>query len=214
MKYLFVDFCNTLVNFYSLGEFIEYVLKDKRFFLRKLLYKIVNRLAILIRYPFTNKKRIFFLKGINSNFIESKSKDFYNKIIRPNFNSFVVNEVKNLSENGFRLIIVSAGLDCYLRYLSEDLKYDEILATQLSIGNKKCSGLIVGEEIYGTEKVNAILQYLKSKDINLDDIYSVSYSDHISDLPMFLLSNEKHCVNPDKKLSDLANLLNWKIINC
>lgn len=54
-------------------------------------------------------------------------------------------------------ILVSAGLEIYLKPWAESIGFDQIIATQLEVEDKKIHGNIKGQNCFGPEKVNRLL---------------------------------------------------------
>lgn len=54
-------------------------------------------------------------------------------------------------------ILISAGLEIYLKPWAENIGFDQIIATQLEIEDKKTQGKIKGQNCFGPEKVRRLL---------------------------------------------------------
>lgn len=56
-----------------------------------------------------------------------------------------------------RCILVSAGLEIYLQPWAKSVGFDQIIATQLEVEDKKTQGKIKGKNCFGQEKVTRLL---------------------------------------------------------
>jgi len=64
--------------------------------------------------------------------------------------------------------------------------------------------------VAGPEKAVLIRDYAKSHGYQLDECFA--YSDSYSDVPMLSVVGNPAAVNPDRRLSQLANAYHWPII--
>ena len=81
----------------------------------------------------------------------------------------------------------------------QQLPCDVLLGTKTKHGTSQ----IVGLNCKGQEKVPRILNYLKSKNMEIDFEHSIAYSDSTSDLPMLsLVKNRKRIALKTGQVSD------------
>lgn len=76
---------------------------------------------------------------------------------------------------GHRLVLVSASLEPYLRYLAEDLGFDDLLCTRLNHQNGHCDGRMNGGNCRGAEKVHRLKALLG--DLSTIELYAYGDSD-------------------------------------
>lgn len=55
-------------------------------------------------------------------------------------------------------ILISAGLEIYLKPWAENMGFDQIIATQLEVEDQKTQGKIKGQNCFGPEKVKRLLE--------------------------------------------------------
>lgn len=101
-----------------------------------------------------------------------------------------------------RLVLASASFDFYVVRLAKTLGFDEVLCTHAKwLNNNRLAGEIDGKNCYGPHKAAAVKKYLEKFSDNREIFF---YSDHHSDLPVFLLANHPVAINPTQKLRELA----------
>jgi len=131
---------------------------------------------------------------------------FKNIIYKESYN--LIDKHKKLNH---KLLLISASVDPIIKKLSNEFKINEYLCTRLDVHNNKFTGKILGDALYGSNKRTKIEEYLDKSKIKFDEI--IYYADHISDLPIFEFVDIPICVNPDKKLKEIALKKKWKIIH-
>ena len=151
----------------------------------------------------------------------SKLKDFnvskLDKIVSEEFHIFeniIFNESYNLINKhkklNHQLLLISASVEPIIKKLSNEFEIKEYLCTKLDVQNNKFTGDLLGEAVYGYNKYTKINEYLNNSKIHYNKI--IYYADHISDLPIFEFVDIPICVNPDKKLKEIALNKKWEII--
>lgn len=109
---------------------------------------------------------------------------------------------------GHITILASASPDLYLEPISRELGFDVLVCTST---NKAHPPVLEGANCLGVEKVKR-LQQLEVFD-QIDWKESFAYSDHISDLPMFMLCGHPVAANPSRALQSYAKQAGWEIAN-
>lgn len=84
------------------------------------------------------------------------------------------------------------------------------IGTKLEVVNNKYTGKIIGNIVYGIEKVNYLNQFIKENNLNIRKIWA--YGDHISGLELLKKADYSFAVNPDKNLRKEALKRNWQIL--
>ncbi|MFH1422079.1 MAG: haloacid dehalogenase-like hydrolase, partial [Planctomycetota bacterium] len=77
------------------------------------------------------------------------------------------------------------------------------------IKDGKYTGNIKGLVSYGIYKIERIKEFIEENGFSLAG--SWVYTDHISDLQLLEMADNKCVVNPDKKLKRLAEKRGWKL---
>jgi HAD superfamily hydrolase (TIGR01490 family) len=198
MKLAFFDFCETLVCFQTADAFIDHIRETEgtirmRFLNR--IYLLLNKLRIIalanIFFPgssFGKRIKLLQLRGMLSSDIERMAHSFYEKKIIPGQIETVMQEMRNLSRDGFEICIVSAGYSIYLKYFAAANRINHLIASEIGFDKtrSRCLGTISGKDCINIQKINRIKEYFKDHDIDYNEC--IAYSDSISDLPLLQLT--------------------------
>lgn len=211
-KIVFLDFCGTCVPFQSADRFVQFVISHYATIAircRSVLLKILVKLRLVKRIERWSKQRItikklilFQIKGLSKKVIDEAAEQYFLQIIKPALIPEIMDEIKAKMQDGYRIVIVSGGYDVYIRYFMNHIggKADDVLATPLIFANGKFTGKM-GLDCMAENKITYIQKYF-----NQDDIYSVAYSDSLSDMPLFDYSNDAHYVVSIPKSKDKKNI--------
>lgn len=199
-KIVFLDFCGTCVPFQSADKFVFFVaanyatlaVRFRSVLLKILMYlRLVKRIERWSKYRITSKKLILSqLKGLNESVMEEAAKQYFIQIIKPSLIPEIYDEIKKKQKEGFRIVVVSGGYDIYIKYFMEYIggNMSDVLATPLIFVNEKFTGKM-GLDCMAEAKITYIQKYFNKK-----DIYSVAYSDSLSDTPLFNFADEAHII--------------------
>jgi HAD superfamily hydrolase (TIGR01490 family) len=221
MEIAFFDFCNTLVKINTLSRFVDFVINDKRTShvnLRKWMFEKRGLLSLL-RICSGRKIELKCLYGIKRELLEEYGKEFYQKIIKANFNPGIVRKLYELKNNGFKIIVISAALDIYLKYIFETLPVDFIISSELAFNNNKCMGKILGIDSMGIGKIEKLkMVYDKYQDIDFKN--SCFFTDGLEDAPLleivgnpfFVIKEGQKSISP-RVANKLKAIKNLKIIS-
>lgn len=208
-KIALFDFCETLVSFQTADEYVKYVLNKTGYARHKStevyrqvlhktrLIKVINK---FYKKSYINKQLLLRqLSGLQYVELDKLAKKYYEDMIIPNFITDVLNELVELKRKGYRIILVSAGYDIYLKYFSEEYGIDMCLATQLEFDNGLCTGRYNGSDCIGTEKINKLTKLLGYADLKCID--SIAYSDSRSDISLLNYAKKAVVVSKGKSQS-------------
>ena len=112
---------------------------------------------------------------------------------------------------GDELIIISATNLFITAPIAELLGIDEILSTEPEIIDNQYTGRYLGTPTFKEGKVTVLNEWLKNSNHSLNNSYF--YSDSINDLPLLEQVSIPIVVNPDDKLSIVAQSRNWQILD-
>lgn len=206
-----VDF--TLTKRETLLEFYIFMIKK---YPRLILHAPAALLASILFFigAFSAKKTkelfISFINGISQDKMEYLVKEFYDVKLSKIFYKDAIEKIKDLKNNGYKIYLISASGEFYLKTLYNINEVDKIIGTIFSIEDGKYHNKIVGENCKGYEKVHRLKKYLKDSNINVDFENSYMFSDSLSDLPLFNLVGNPYLINFKKKDSSGIKVLNWK----
>ncbi|MFB1078178.1 HAD-IB family phosphatase [Photobacterium damselae] len=197
MKIAFVDFCETLVDLQTADEYIEFLIREKegsrsyklfiiKFFRNRLVNKVLKRIFSKYKSP-----KSIILKLVKSYSLEDfniGAVRFNKKLIEEYLIKDVLNEILKLKEENYKIIVVSGGYDIYINNFFPDI-IDNVIATKILFKDGKCCGIFDGVDCLEDNKIIKIKDILDINDIDYEQSYT--YSDSITDMPLFSLSKNK-----------------------
>lgn len=195
-KVALFDFCETIANFQTADAYVKYVRdhygnKRTRCIekLRTLLSRtyILFALSIVFAKGSINKRMVLLqLKGYSINVLEKYAKEYYECEIRPNLIHMVVNELIKLRDDGWKIVLVSAGYEIYLKYFANEynIQMENVISVRIKFKNGICYGTFDGgDRLWDkTEQLD--------KKFDRSEIQSIAYSDSPSDLPLLLWAKD------------------------
>lgn len=114
---------------------------------------------------------------------------------------------------GRRVLLATAAPHFYTAALARRLGIADVVATASSWRNSRLIPAIDGANCYGADKCAMVLGFMDRAGIAREDAHIRFYSDHISDLPLFELSDEPVAVNPSPKLATIAAARGWPLLD-
>ena len=115
-------------------------------------------------------------------------------------------------EEGRRLVLATASYRLYADSIAERLGFDDVIATGSVIGlDERVHARIAGKNCYGAEKMRMIAEWVEKSGLTGRHGHVRFYSDHASDEPAFLWSDEPVAVNPHGRLERLAKRRGWAV---
>ena len=113
---------------------------------------------------------------------------------------------------GRRLVLATASYRLYADSIAERLGFDDVIATGSVIGlDERVHARIAGNNCYGEEKMRMIAEWVEKSGLTGRHGHVRFYSDHASDEPAFLWSDEPVAVNPHGRLERLAKRRGWAV---
>jgi HAD superfamily hydrolase (TIGR01490 family) len=202
IKVALFDFCKTLVKLNTLSEFVNFCLNSKNLHIPNKKFKkiLIYLKPVLSRMKICSSRQleIKILSGFTKNKLLELGKEFYNFVIKPNFNEVVINEFYKLKKEGYFTIIISAALDVYLQYIIYDLPFDKIICTELIFDEKGvCLGKVKGIDPVATGKVNKLKSTLDFfNDIDFEHSYFFT-DDPVGDISLLKIVGNGFIVKND-----------------
>lgn len=187
-KIAFFDFDGTITKDDSFLKFIRFVVGDFRFFIGFVLLLPILVLYKLKIIPNHKAKEVvlrYFFKGCKEEEFKKVANEYSLNHIKTILRQKAMEKINWHKENGHKVVIVSASIDCWLRSWCEKNSL-ELLATKLEIKDGKITGKLKSLNCFGAEKVNRIKE---SYDLEKFD-YIYAYGDSRGDKEMLALANE------------------------
>lgn len=203
-KIALFDFDRTVISKDSIFILYDVTARKIPGFRAKLYKELVA--GSLLRSPKTVKKNVknSFLSML-SYYTEDEIKAFvYDDVMAYAFKE-AVDEIYALKAAGYYLLLVSASVEDYLKYVADVLPFDHIIGTKTD-GDFE----MVGDNNKHAKKVDNILAHLTEKGMEIDYENSVAYSDSLAaDRPMMELVKTRYLINNKTDAEGYLHL-NWK----
>ena len=200
-KVALFDFCETLSDFQTGDAFIYYVMEHENGF-KMNLKKIFNKKMIKLKRKFNKRYNCKFyimklLKGLSKEKLDNYALNYYVEVVRKHFIPEVMEKLTELKNQGYRIYIVSAGYDIYLKYFVEEFDLDGLMATKIGFKDSFCLGKPDGKDCIGAQKITVLDEFFKNEPIK--DYDTIAYSDSPSDIPLLDYCKEAVVVTPTEK---------------
>ncbi|NOU35971.1 MAG: HAD-IB family hydrolase, partial [Kiritimatiellaceae bacterium] len=190
-KLALFDFCDTLVSFQTADRFVHFVRAQERslkMYAKESLRKIIIRSGALRFFTrlagtdFHKKLVLWQLKGMSNSHLDRLAECYYRTEIKPALIKESMETLFLLMAQGYKIFLISAGYDAYLKYFAREYQIDKLICTEISFKNGKCQGTFVGEDCYGQRKLVQLKEHLNKAGVSFEE--TISFSDCISDLPL------------------------------
>jgi HAD superfamily hydrolase (TIGR01490 family) len=220
--FAFFDVDETIISIKSMFSFLKFFLLQEAKWFKPLGY--LKFFFIYYKLKFLSKcgkpreviNALYYkeYKGKIAQFVHSCAELWYTDNCRNNphfYNQKVIDEIHHHKINNAKIILVSGSFEACLLPIAKDLNCDAILATNLEAIEGRYTGNILGIQMIGNGKAEAIKQYLENyKFITTAACYA--YGDHISDLSFLKLVGHPVAVINCKQLETYAINNGWKTI--
>ncbi|WMJ81285.1 HAD-IB family hydrolase [Clostridium sp. MB40-C1] len=209
---------------------VDYTLTKRETFIELYKFMLKKDVKLLFHFPRTLKIAFFylfkiydagkakeafgrFLNGIHEEDLENIVKEFYEKRLSKILYKDAIDTIKKLKKEGYKIYLISASPEIYLKELYNIKEVDKIIGTKFRCENGVYHSIIEGENCKGEEKVKRLKEVLKNENMEVDFKESYMFSDSLSDLPLFKLVGKPYLINykgnPNKN-KDNIEMLKWK----
>jgi putative phosphoserine phosphatase/1-acylglycerol-3-phosphate O-acyltransferase len=117
--------------------------------------------------------------------------------------------LKAHQEKGHTVVLLSSATQYQLAFVAEELGVEHVLCTRLEVEDGLLTGYMEGAACYGEEKCRIALEFARRHRVNLKT--SWFYSDGAEDLPLLEAVGRPRPLNPDKRLTIVAQDRDWPI---
>jgi len=194
--------------------FLKYLSKNKiigLFFYFKIYFWFILYKLGLVKNPKKIMDFAFsFLKGKKVEDVEKIVEIFFTEKLREFIFPEITDIIKEHKARGMELLIISNAIDVIVGRVAEFLGIKNYICTQLEKTNGIFTGKILGNIVYGKNKVILAKEFILKNNLNLSNSYT--YTDHISDLDLLLMVSNPNAVNPDRFLLSEAKKRNWPVL--
>jgi HAD superfamily hydrolase (TIGR01490 family) len=112
-------------------------------------------------------------------------------------------------ERGHHLVMLSGSLPYVAEPLAKELGIQSVICSHMHVESQRLTGSLCGLHPYSGAKATLMLEFGQTHDVDFDVSYC--YADHHTDEPLLDLFGYPVCVNPSKKLQQIAIERNWRI---
>jgi len=150
-------------------------------------------------------------EGVSEDRLVALAEETFESVIKPKVYPRAKELVQTSLDKGQDVVLVSGALDFLMAFLARHLGATDVIANRLEIKDRFATGKLLRPVVAGPEKARLIREHAHARGYNLDDCFA--YSDSYSDVPMLSVVGKPAAVNPDRRLSLLANAYHWPIIH-
>lgn len=183
------------------------------------LWGLIRALPIAAGYLLGLVSRKFLKEAMLRAVLDDKSKTninahvtmFVDKLIASGLRSGASAALGAHVRKGDELMVATAAFDVYVDEICRRLGINHIVCTHAERDTDGwLSGQIVGENCYGSAKLEAVERALPGRRGECDIIV---YSDHHSDLPLMRWADRAVAVNPSSKLREAARAEGFEVVD-
>ena len=149
-------------------------------------------------------------EGMSQDRLHCLADEAFDVVIKRSLFPHAKNLIQTCIDQGHEVVLVSGALDFLMKRLAEHLGAHDIIANRLEIKDQYATGRLLRPIVAGPEKARLIRDHARAKGHDLDDCFA--YSDSYSDVPMLSVVGHPAAVNPDARLTRLANAYGWPIV--
>lgn len=149
-----------------------------------------------------------FIEGIEEKDLALLVKNFYKDVLEKILYEDAIKMMKDLKSKGYKVYLISASPEFYLREFYAIKEVDMIIGTRFALENGKFMRKMQGENCKGEEKVKRLKEVLEKEKIEVDYKNSYMFSDSLSDKPLLDLVGNAYLINFRKK--NTFEVLRWK----
>ena len=150
-------------------------------------------------------------EGMSEDRLLLLAEETFEKVMKPKLYKGARELVQTSLDKGHEVVLVSGALDFLMALLKDHLGATGIIANRLEIHDRYATGKLLRPVVAGPEKARLIREHARAGGHDLDECFA--YSDSYSDVPMLSVVGHPAAVNPDRKLTQLAEAYHWPIIH-
>ena len=150
-------------------------------------------------------------EGVSEDRLLLLAEETFEKVMKPKLYPGARDLVQTSLDKGHEVILVSGALDFIMVFLKDHLGATGVIANRLEIKDRFATGKLLRPVVAGPEKARLIREHARAAGHDLDECFA--YSDSYSDVPMLSVVGHPAAVNPDRKLTQLAEAYHWPIIH-
>jgi len=198
-KLAIFDFCGTITDFQTFDPFLESVIIGeniwfKRWVGNKYLKRLSGHLSRLKKGFYLYKRLLIrSCKGVPEVKIKAYARAYYQERVKPHCIPAISEKIRSLQNEGYRVIILSAGSKDYICEYAKEMSINDIIANEFDVKDGLCTGKLMDKDCLRKEKVSRLMRYIRENEIEGELL--VGFSDSKSDMPFLNLCKRKVIVS-------------------
>ncbi|MEG0133954.1 MAG: HAD-IB family hydrolase [Clostridium sp.] len=195
-----VDF--TITKKETLMQFFKYmILKNKKNikFLPRAVFAGVMYGASIYDEKKVKETFLKFIDGVSEEELSKLVKGFYDDVLKNILYEDAIKMMRDLKSQGFKIYLISASPEFYLKELYAIEEVDLIIGTKFLFEGGKFARKMDGFNCKGEEKVKRLMTVIEKENLNVDFENSYMFSDSLSDKPLLDLVGKAYLINYKKK---------------
>jgi len=150
-------------------------------------------------------------EGVSEDRLLLLAEETFEKVMKPKLYPGARDLIQTSLDKGHEVVLISGALDFLMAYLKRHLGATDVISNRLEIKDRFATGKLLRPVVAGPEKARLIREHARAGGHDLDECFA--YSDSYSDVPMLSVVGHPAAVNPDRKLTQLAEAYHWPIIH-
>lgn len=150
-------------------------------------------------------------KGISDDRMVCLAEDIFESVIKPRIYQGTVDLIQKCKDAGLRVVLVTGSLDSTVAPLARHLGVSSVIANRLEMKDRYATGKLLRPVVAGPGKSLLIVEDARANGHDLANCQA--YSDSYSDVPMLSVVGHPFCINPDRRLRQLAQAYDWPILD-
>ncbi len=153
-------------------------------------------------------------KDMTADEVDRLMVEFHDKKISHKYRQDALDEIQQLQNDGYIVLLVSATFAPIARRAAEVLGIDTVLATEME-KNKEghYTGRVEGPAVVGEEKTRAVERWADEHIGKGQWVIAKAFGDHYSDADILNASCEGYAVSPGGTLKRIAKKNDWTILD-
>ncbi len=148
-------------------------------------------------------------RGMEVETFEERAEALFHDYVEPRIRPEAEARVRRHASRGEAVVFVTGSVETLVRPLARRLEVRHLLAPRMDVEDGRLTGELAGEPLAGERKGEAIAEWARDNDVDLDA--SAGYADSLDDVPMLDRLGRPAVVNPGRRLLDTAVARGWKI---
>jgi len=209
-----LDLDGVIIKGQSQKLFLNYLYKKSKiglfFYLKIYVWFILYKFGIAKGPKKVMEYAYSFAKGMELEVVSKLVDDFFEINLKKFIFPQIIDIINEHKLHGRKILIVSNATQIIVDKVTSFLGIENCICSRLETVNGKFTGRVLGNIVYGKEKVSVVKNFSNENNISMYNAYA--YADHISDLDLLSAVLYPFAVNPDRKLFKEAKKRNWQII--